>query len=438
MNTETPVVRIPSENLPRLQGEVDQLNRRAERLGVEPMVLVVHRTEVETRKHPTTGVQWSQEFSHVSIRGHSPRVNGWSLLARKTPVATVDAQGQEQVEMLIACVPGQMCPVEYRHNGLGCNHCGTSRFRKDVFVLRHEDGRTKQVGRNCLADFLGHASPDALVASAEYSFSAGELLGDAEEEGWGNGGGGERVLPIGLFLAVVAVVSRKMGWVSGKAAYEARESGDYHATSTASTAWEVLTRTDRDMQAFVRENDLHATDDDSEKAEKALAWARTLPVDDNDYLTNLGVSSRRPVVDWKSKGFVASALTSFARHLESEEERVRRAEAAALRATLPKPKHVGVVGERQGFAGLTVKKVQGFEGMYGVTTLVRFEDADRNTLVWWASGEKDFEVGQVVDVTGTVKAHEFWRDIPQTILQRVKEGLPKPKGKGRKTKDQAA
>ena len=99
-----------------------------------------------------------------------------------------------------------------------------------------------------------------------------------------------------------------------------------------------------------------------------------------------------------------------------------------MKAKRKPSQHIGVVGERQGFAGLTVKSLKYIESDYGVKTLCKFEDVEGNTLIWWCSGNSDWlKEGDVVDVTGTVKKHGDYKGWLQTELLRVAKGLPKAK-----------
>jgi hypothetical protein len=95
--------------------------------------------------------------------------------------------------------------------------------------------------------------------------------------------------------------------------------------------------------------------------------------------------------------------------------------------------HVGVVGERQGFAALTVKSLKYIESQFGVKTLCKFEDEAGNVLIWWCSGNSEWlKEGEVVDITGTVKKHNDFKGWLQTELSRVAEGLPKAKAPRKK------
>jgi hypothetical protein len=419
MNATADTRRIPAANLPRLQAEVETMNKRADRLGVAPLTLTVLNTETKIRRHEITGVEWTEEWVNVTLTGESPVLNGWRLVARKTPVVTGE-QGHEKTEYLVQTVPGQQCPQQYRFTGMECDHCGFDRRRNDTFILVHDNGNFAQVGRNCIADFLGHQSPESMLACAEWAFSGSKMLDEASDEHWGCGHG-PTIVPIGLFLAVTSVVIRHMGWVSRKEVFESEVS----KTATANIAWDVCVRShDRYVQEMIREFDLKAEERDGKLALEALLWARALPVNAGDYLYNLGVQARRQVVDFKGVGLVASMITAYQRHLE-EKTRQQIAQAHT---------HVGTVGVREGFPTLTIKALNSFPSDFGVCTLVRFEDAQGNTLVWWTGSPPDWvEMDKTVDITATVKGHDDYKGQPQTTLTRCSQGLPKPK-KAKKVK----
>ena len=62
-----------------------------------------------------------------------------------------------------------------------------------------------------------------------------------------------------------------------------------------------------------------------------------------------------------------------------------------------------------------------FENDYGERTLVKFNDAEGNVLVWWASGcPKWLERDKTFNCKGTVVKHEDYQGELQTKINRVK------------------
>jgi hypothetical protein len=127
------------------------------------------------------------------------------------------------------------------------------------------------------------------------------------------------------------------------------------------------------------------------------------------------------VVTWKTSGIVASVIAAYLR----EKERVGE---LGMKAKRKPSEHVGVVGERQGFAAVTVKSLKYIESQFGVKTLCKFETTEGNTLIWWCSGNSEWlKEGETLDITGTVKKHNDYKGWLQTELSRIAAGLPKPK-----------
>ena len=78
---------------------------------------------------------------------------------------------------------------------------------------------------------------------------------------------------------------------------------------------------------------------------------------------------------------------------------------------------MGVEGERLRNLTATVKSSRGFQGKYGWTNLYTFQIGE-NILSWFTSTEHEFEDGQLVILTGTVKKHEEYRGVKTTQLSR--------------------
>lgn len=83
----------------------------------------------------------------------------------------------------------------------------------------------------------------------------------------------------------------------------------------------------------------------------------------------------------------------------------------------------GVEGERIRDLEVKVSDIRGFNGFYGYTYIYTFT-LDKYVFVWMTSkGNVDFEVGDIVSLTGTIKKFNEYNYIHQTQLSRciVKE-----------------
>ena len=194
---------IPVQNIEILEEKIAKLNKRSTKLGLEPMELVLGEESV-VKMHSSTHGEIDVRCREVSINGNSPLVEGWKLVAKITP---------EEAGNLVKHVPGEEVPKSYRDaDPKQCDHCNTRRQRKDVFILQHLDGSYKQVGRNCIADFLGHKSPEALLSRCDHLISLLQDCDDAQDYEWGGGGGRPEAALLNL-LAVSALYIRRLGWI---------------------------------------------------------------------------------------------------------------------------------------------------------------------------------------------------------------------------------
>ncbi|MEN6367726.1 MAG: hypothetical protein ABFC88_13020 [Thermoguttaceae bacterium] len=393
---------IPAFNYSTLAEQVAKLNKRAVKLGCEPMRLTVVR-EFEIERESPSGVKHMHKRMEIKLEGETPKFNGWSLLAA--------IEMQPNGENLVRCVPGKTVPEQYRMTDTHCDHCKSDRRRKEVFILGHEDGRFAQVGRQCIVDFLGRISAGCLAARATWELSLLKTCENARDEDY-CGGFGEFHRDITEFLAVVAIVVRRLGWVSRQMAMDASRDGQ----STSQIARYLITgKRDEPMAKFVRDNQLYVEDRDQKLAQEVLEWARNQPKDGvADYIYNLGVSCRQDSVTYKTIGIVASAIAAYQRHLDKE------AELNIRRSKKLESKHVGAIKERKDFENVEITRMRYCDSPFGVKTLVTFQDPDGNVLIWWASKElDDVEEGDRATIRGTISKHGEYNGVAQTELKRV-------------------
>jgi hypothetical protein len=393
---------ILTYNYDALVEAVAKLNRRAVKLNCQPLRLRIIREYKHERKS-STGAKFLQARMEIELLGETPKFAGWSLLAV--------VEMQENGENLVRAVPGKSVPESYRQTDTHCDHCKSGRKRKEVFILAHDDGRVTQVGRQCIADFLGHVSTENLAMRASWEFSAHDSCNDAGCDDY-CGKHGEYRRDIAEYMTTAAVVIRRIGWCSNAAAFESGKLG----MSTSQITWTVLLDSRKSfVQDWIAENDLHAEERDEKLAQEALEWARSLPRSGvADYLYNLGVACRRSFVNSKIIGLVASAIVAYQRHLETE------AELKTRRRQNFESKHVGEIGKRRNFEKVVVQRMRYFESEFGVRTFITFKDSENNILIWWASKTlDDVEEGDVVNLRGTIKAHNEFHGILQTELNRV-------------------
>lgn len=374
---------ITRVHLESIQTKIDELNKRATKLGMEPLSLSVR--EVGFVQLHKGNFSASDSLFDVQIFGNVPIVNGWKIVAK------VEFSDVVVVKALVDVDP------KYRSIDPICEHCGTHRRRNAVYVLRDETGAEKVVGHNCLADFVRSDKVEKLF---ELWFDCDKILRDPF-----SGGFGPAPIPTILYLSAVAMMIRKFGWVSKKMADEGLE-------PTSSLVWKYFNRLGEKTQKWIETNDLYISNNDTELAHRVITWAVSKLGDRSEYLHTLSTLCSKSLINWKYDSYLASAVAAYQREHE------------------PKPpgnkpvEFLGEVGTRLRDVDAIIRGTWVIDGNYGVTTIIRLEaerDGIRYPITWFASGDHDYLEGDSVKLTGTVKKHETHPTYGKsTVLTRCK------------------
>ena len=398
--------RIPFSNLARLESRIAAMSRRAARLGIAAPELVVGAVEIlETRRSSDLATSdlaliERREVVPVSIIGRSPVLDGWRL------VAVLDHDTPD-ARPYVAVVPGEVAPADAESRAASCDHCRTTRRRLETFIVANVDGRLAWVGRNCLADYLGGASVEALLLWASW---ISELSADLDDDGVYGGSGGyvDPWYDSATYLGFVVASIKVNGWMSRSKARELADSKGVTVTATASDALSVLTW----PAGHPKPRPYAPTPDQQLEAQAALAWAQALSeTDADDYLAKLGRVARWGVVSARYTGILASCIAAHRRATRIAEERASR----------PISKHLGAPKQR--LRGLVARVVfqTTLESDWGTTTLYRLVTPAGEILVYFSS--RDLAIPTRADIVfdATVKRHDVSRRDGQleTIITRA-------------------
>lgn len=419
---EIKTYRVPEENLATLRARFEKLTRKCNRAKIEAPVMTVGAFEDIVYEEntgdfdPYTGkaivvTKFRRVYSVSLASNGRPKINGYEFAAVISPVT--DEQGA-QIGNVLRHVPGfdkAELPATLRDAQNYCDHCKTSRRRLETFVIWSETTGFRQIGRNCLANYLGLTDPDRLCSIAEMLINAADLLGMAEDEGFG--GGGYRVERIALddLLATGAAAIRLYGWLSGKAAREF----DKQSTAALVRSWVFAGPTAR--KQF--EHQIIPNEADKALAAATLDWMGTLSLmSENDYLYTLALLAKSVSVEPKNFGFAVSAIAAYSREKEFEIRRNKRIESDS------KSEFMGTVGKRAKFENATVEFTTTFETEYGTTTMYKMRVGE-NVVVYFGQNLY-WNQGDVVSFEAFVKNHERRVDkynpegMNQTMVNRVK------------------
>ena len=288
----------------------------------------------------------------------------------------------------------------WRTASCNCEHCGTLRDRRLTFIVRHEDGNEKQVGRSCLKDYCG-IDPHAIGYRNELE----EILisDDIASYDFERRPVQEAYSTVEILALAISTIKRQ-GYV---------KSGEPNSNKG------VIAEACKGYRPTEAELD----------AAKKLAQAIAEIDEDDAFTANLNNVQSLIKSEYCKRshfGYIAYAPVAYEKYLEEMKRRAER--EAARNAERSASEYVGQVGKRIDLDIADMKLVTSWETQWGMTWLYKFTDTDGNVLVWFASKplERVNENGVYEDVTevshirATVKEHNERDGVKQTIITRCK------------------
>lgn len=409
--TVSAVFEVRSERLSWFKDKMAKLAKRAAKMGLEAPTYSVGEMFSVQKMHPLSGAKYFLHFYPVTVSGQAPKYAGWTIIAT---LATLEGG-----EVIVRSITDTAIPTRFRDpaNSKNCDHCKVARRRLETFVVVSDAGEYRQVGRQCIADFLGHKSPETLAAMAGFVAEARALAeagGSSNEEG---------SLAVDYYLGFVSAAMTAFGWLSRS---KARQEGA-GVEPTADIAFnhaEFKPNFERELKRRGEER-LEVTDRDVARATAAMEWATELSdseVEASDYLYNLRTIVRAGSVEPKTAGYAASVIIAY----EKATDQLRKA------AEKPVSNYVGTVGERRLF-DVVVERVIESSSDFGVTFIYMMTDKDGNDIKWFAShllrdaDSRVVEQGKSVTIKATVKRHQEYKGRKQTAVNRAEVFVERPK-----------
>lgn len=345
-------------------------------------------------------------------------------------VAAVTEDGKEVVEIMAEAGP----MVEIGKVAEGYNwKCGScTHSLKKAFAIKHRvNGEILLVGKECLKKYTG-ADAEAIIALVEFVACLEVKESDGEERcGGGRGSRNYQVIDLENYLAVALAVIERDGsyfkrWELERGCFGEPRENPYCTRNHALAQFIGIRKSKTDNLGavipgkFIFELDgrngcsLHDVVVPSE-ANKARAeelvkeWIASVSLPKRDgskdeYAEQCKMIAERGWITEKTAG-VAASMYNGPRKPEKD---------------YSGSQYQGTVEERMIFKNLTVDMAFEREGDYGMSTIYKFVDAKDNVYTWFASGCGQFRKGEVIPaLKATVKAHEEYKGVKQTILSRA-------------------
>jgi len=353
---------------------------------------ILDPAEVEKRSLDPDDIMWNVP----TCNSYDCTLHGTTLIAGDyTFVGSLDhihARGHVKVYS----TSNQQIPKEYHDADAWCNHCEKKRYRSYTFIVKNNlTGEYKQVGSNCLHDFLGHDVKD-LIRALKFMVKINDVDFNYEHKGRKKA---TDVYSAKNILSLTNATIRAFGWAAGNSA-------THIPTAEVIKTMCVAPHTKEGTFWINKVNEDRRDAGDELSSTAVLKWIEN-STSNSSYMSRLRAIVKRDVTTWDFN-ILCSAIEAFKKEKKAEIER----------EAMFSQEYVGTVGER---LELTLKcdNVRLIDTEYGQTAIHDFVDDDRHVYVWFASNGKKLPVGVTLQVKATVKKHHKYKEQPQTVLTRV-------------------
>ena len=408
---------------PYLVQKIAKLNKRATKNKLPEVKLEIvkeYTKKVPAAKDAEGVEQLAHEIPYYTIKvtGDTPRIAGYKF------IATIEHQ---EAGNIIRTVPGEegnkTIKDFYEAKPHYCDHCKKIRARIDTFIIKDEKtGKLRQIGRNCLGEFLGGADPKAILWYFNNRDNILKLVDEAGVTAGQKGARAEQFLPLEAVLEIGAALVRTFGYMSSKKAQEVYSQGGAHLPTTAGdTRWILFSSKTRQEMEVPRNQQLVATAKDITPADQKqvkdiLTWFAAVPEPEkqaNEFMHNLDVIVKSNKVNPRNIGYALALFPVYARAMgmiKSKDDQAKKSN-----------EWLGQPGQKLAPTKIKVIRTRMIEGPYGSTQIVAMEDPDGNHLTWFNNSANNMKDGDELTITGTIKKHDTYNGKKQTHIMRVKE-----------------
>lgn len=301
-----------------------------------------------------------------------------------TPVAVIEHDVVvNNVKNMVHLINGfEKAPKEWWTIAGHCDDCNDNYSRKKtVMLLNNETGNFRQIGTSCLKRYLGITCFNVI-----HNFMLVEELVEEELAMYGD------CLPSEKKYVKTADL---LGYVYTM--YDAM--GGYIKNTTIEKAW----------QAAISPDAAEIPEFAVERVNNTIKFFKNLNNEEelNDFARNVQTAVLTEYT--KCSGYIAYAPLLQEKLMAKQTKHEENLSS----------NYVGNIKDKI-TVDVTVISCTGFESQYGYMFVNTFQDANKNIFVW-ITGTKSYDIGIQLKIMGTVKAHNEYNGVKQTVLTRVKE-----------------
>lgn len=383
-----------------LEKKVKRIQNKCAALGLQSSFEIVGE---EFKKVVSNDVTHTYKFYLIEASGEV-KINGWTLIAKLE-------EGKEG-NFIYSTNSAVDVPEEYRTASITCDHCNVERYRKVSYVIQNDDGRFMQIGTSCLKEYTGGLSVE--MAALYYMFFEEVEKSACRTTGYDSSVAYYNTNDI---LHVFAEVDRIYGFVSKKHAAEFRvtssaDRGQLYYTALFNSSKFMKSTIDKALREMHEVGFNIKFEETKQLVQDVKEYFAALDSDEiNTFLYNLKTAVTSEYVPVSILATLACVFKVYRTEKAKE----------VVKEELSTSEYMGSIGERITFDCKSFQLVYFTQTQYGMLHIYRFIDTEDNVYIWKSSTlvEQD-DTKTDCKVTGTVKAHEMFGDVKQTVLTRCK------------------
>lgn len=418
---------IPEENVENLEKKFNAAARKIRKINpaLEPTMTKGDHTIVLVRKVVLRPCDCRSEATVKEVPYEARRVelkipdeavfaeNNWAFGGSVEPSGV---EGKNFVNVNLSGKDlGFIVPSKYfTANPCTCDYCNTNRKRnKTYLVVNRETGEWKQLGKECLKLFVTGIDVDAIATFESFIKEAEETANPGDEFFYNRR---PRFVKVADALALACAVYRERGYLATRDAV-----GNSNDLCNKNIVQRKLAQQYGYDSDFLNISNSVRNEIDEiavktttaiakEDVEVAVEMVKRFP--DEPYYNNLKVIVENEYIPLNKLGLLVSIPKAIDRY---EDEKKKQEEKERLAA---ESDYLGSVGEKISVNFVSGREVACCETQFGLLHIYEFKDANGNTVVWKSSSSKD--IPEIGVVAGTVKSHEEYNGIKQTVILRAK------------------
>ena len=424
---------IPEENVENLEKKFNAAARKIHKINpaLEPTMTEDNHTVVLVRKIELRPCDCRSERTVKRVPYEARKVelkipeeavfaeNNWAFGGSVEP-SGVDGKNFVNINLSGNDFGFVVPPKYFTANACTCDYCKTNRKRnKTYLVVNRETGEWKQLGKECLKLFVTGIDVDAIATFESFIKEAEDAANPGDEFFYNRRA---RFVEVQRALELAQAATKMFGFVATR-----DNVGERNVFSTKNIVQAKLLKemgcpsdllnidnTEREkINLAVSKLTVYSTYAEESISNDIIALRETVTeLPDEPYYNNLKTVLANEYVPLDKLGLLVSAPKAISRYYESkkmQEEKEKLAKSS---------NYIGAVGEKISVNFISGRDVACCETQFVLLHIYEFKDANGNTVVWKSSSSKDIPESGVV--VGTVKAHEEYNGVKQTIILRAK------------------